>query len=74
MYMHLRCQGSSKILMFMTYIYVNGVQNGTRMTYISTSVACKMNFHWHTKGTKFDIYIRHWHTKEHLCGMQRVKS
>lgn len=31
-----------------------------------------MNFLWYTKGTKFDLYIRHWLTKEHLCGMQSV--
>ena len=29
-------------------------------------MAYKMNFRWHTKGTKFDVYIRQWHTKEHL--------
>ena len=35
-------------------------------------MAYKMNFLWHTKETKFDLYICHWLTKEHLCGTQRV--
>ena len=29
-------------------------------------MAYKMNFRWHRKGSKFDVYIRPWHTKEHL--------
>ena len=37
-------------------------------------MAYKMNFRWHTKGTKFDVDIHHWHTKEHLYGTQRVDS